>query len=235
MARRRPEEPAERPEPAPRERRLLELVLSSDSSAPSTPPDRDDASLGWPLPEVTGEGGAVDGATVEAQVATPRETNQGAANPTNQGAADPSNQGGADPTNQGAVANQGGGVDAAAKPTLGDQRQLARSVSFLSLLTVVHALVLAAIGGLAGYRWAQGRGAVFEAVVAVVSSAVALWSMLGAFHLRLALARPRDAAHQLAVAMGNLRSLFILKAIGLFLVLALSCFTLSVAAMLLSP
>ena len=47
--------------------------------------------------------------------------------------------------------------------------------------------------------------------------------------------RDDDDAGHLSAAFGNLRSLFILKGIGLFLMLAVSCFTFSVAAMLLAP
>ena len=111
----------------------------------------------------------------------------------------------------------------------------ARTLGGLVAATFLHGLVFAALGSIAVWRWSQSSGAVFEAVAGVVAAAFGLWSFLAAFHLRRVVVRDDDDAGHLSAAFGNLRSLFILKGIGLFRMLAVSCFTFSVAAMLLAP
>lgn len=111
-------------------------------------------------------------------------------------------------------------------------RSLARTVGLTGLFSV-------AIGSIVIAQITMGRVNVIAVVAGVLVGAIGLWSLLGGYHLnRIGAARTgqgtrEDAAH-LVAAFGNLRSIFLLKAIGLFLVLALSCFAFSVVASLLA-
>jgi hypothetical protein len=105
-------------------------------------------------------------------------------------------------------------------------RSLARTIAGVGVLSV-------AIGGICIAQWAVGRASVPSAVFAVLAFAVGLWSLLASWHFHRVVSTADDV-HQLASAFGNLRSIFILKAIGFFLALALSCFAFSIVASLLA-
>jgi hypothetical protein len=90
------------------------------------------------------------------------------------------------------------------------------------------------ISAICAAQWATGRASVPSAVVAVLTFAIGLWSVLAGFHLGRALRSEKDGAHQLVRTFSNLRSIFILKAVGLFLCLALGCFAFSIVASLLA-
>ena len=95
-------------------------------------------------------------------------------------------------------------------------------------------LATLAISAICAAQWATGRASVPSAVVAVLTGAIGLWSVLAGFHLGRALRSEKDGAHQLVRTFSNLRSIFILKAVGLFLCLALGCFAFSIVASLLA-
>ncbi|WP_157068812.1 hypothetical protein [Sandaracinus amylolyticus] len=115
----------------------------------------------------------------------------------------------------------------------------ARMVRSLAGWLGVTGLATLAICGVFAAQWAQGRGSVPSAALAVISGAIGLWSLLAGWHFGRVVRRHRDertadALHQLVSAFGHLRSILILKAIGLFLVLGLSCFAFSIVASLLA-
>lgn len=106
-------------------------------------------------------------------------------------------------------------------------RSLARTVGLTGLCSI-------SIGAIVVAQLVMGRGNVPSAVAAVLVAAIGAWSLLAAFHFQRVGRSDREDAAQLVAAFGNLRSIFLLKAIGLFLVLALSCFAFSVVASLLA-
>lgn len=106
-------------------------------------------------------------------------------------------------------------------------RSLARTVGLAGLCSI-------AIGAIVVAQLMIGRGNVPSVVAAVLVAAIGVWSLLAAFHFQRVGRSDREDAAQLVAAFGNLRSIFLLKAIGLFLVLALSCFAFSVVASLLA-
>ncbi|UJR83104.1 Hypothetical protein I5071_51700 [Sandaracinus amylolyticus] len=115
----------------------------------------------------------------------------------------------------------------------------ARMVRSLAGWLGVTGVVTLAICGVFAAQWAQGRGSVPSAALAVISGAIGLWSLLAGWHFGRVVRRHRDertadALHQLVSAFGHLRSILILKAIGLFLILGLSCFAFSIVASLLA-
>lgn len=114
-----------------------------------------------------------------------------------------------------------------------------RSIRSLAGWLALTGLTTLAICGVLGAQWSQGRGSVPSAVAAVLTGAVGLWSLLAGWHLGRAVRLDRHAAspqavHQLVSGFSHLRSILILKAIGLFLVLGLSCFAFSIVASLLA-
>lgn len=102
-------------------------------------------------------------------------------------------------------------------------RSLAAWIALTGIATALIALVCVA-------QWALGRGNVPSAVLLVVSFAVGLWNVMAGVHLGRVFAKGQRDADQLVRAFSHLRSIFILRAISLFLVLALSCFAFSILA-----
>lgn len=98
----------------------------------------------------------------------------------------------------------------------------------------ITAIATLGVCGVLAAQWAQGRGSVPSAVAAVLTGAVGVWTLLAGWHLGRVVRTDHDDAHELVSAFGNLRSILILKAIGLFLVLGLSCFAFSIIASLLA-
>jgi hypothetical protein len=97
----------------------------------------------------------------------------------------------------------------------------------LGVLMLLNTALYAAIAGAGALRYARDRGAIPEVVLAIIALGLTVWGGLGGYHLLRASRGKTDAGHQLAGAFSNLRSIFILKGTGLFLVLALSCFAFS--------
>ena len=97
-----------------------------------------------------------------------------------------------------------------------------------------HSLAFLAIGSLLLVRWFKGFATPPELALAIVALGI------GLVHLRASgqLSRfGKDARHDGAVlssSLASLRSIFVLKAVVLFVVLALSCFSLSMAISLIA-
>jgi hypothetical protein len=106
-------------------------------------------------------------------------------------------------------------------------RSLARTAGLTGLFSV-------AIGSIVIAQIAYGRINVIAVVAGVLVGAIGFWSLLAGYHFQRVGKSGREDAAQLVASFGNLRSIFLLKAIGLFLVLALSCFAFSVVASLLA-
>lgn len=106
-------------------------------------------------------------------------------------------------------------------------RSLARTLGLTGLFSI-------AIGAIVVSQLSLGRGDVPSVVAGVLIGAIGAWSLLAGFHFHRVGRTPREDALQLVAAFGNLRSIFLLKAIGLFLALALSCFAFSIVASLLA-
>lgn len=106
-------------------------------------------------------------------------------------------------------------------------RSLAGWIGLTGLATIGISVVCAV-------QWATGRASVPSAVAAVLMGGIGLWSMLAGWHFGRALRKERESAHQLVRSFSNLRSIFILKAVTLFLSLALGCFAFSIVASLLA-
>lgn len=106
-------------------------------------------------------------------------------------------------------------------------RSLARTVALTGLFSI-------AIGAIVVAQLTLGHGNVPSVVAGVLVGAIGLWSLLAGFHFHRVGRTQREDAAQLVAAFGNLRSIFLLKAIGLFLALALSCFAFSIVASLLA-
>lgn len=121
-------------------------------------------------------------------------------------------------------------VTAAAKAAVVDAsghvrlRHMARR---LGVLVLMNALIYATIAVGGALRYAADRSAIPEVVAAIIALGLTIWGTLSGYHLLRASRGKPDAGHQLAGAFSNLRSIFILKGTGLFLVLALSCFAFS--------
>lgn len=107
------------------------------------------------------------------------------------------------------------------------ERRLIRSLAAWIALTGIGAM---AIGGVCIAQWVLGRGNVPSAVLLVLSSAIGFWSVMAGIHLGRVVAKGHRDAHELVRAFSHLRSIFILRAISLFLLLALSCFAFSIVA-----
>ncbi|MDQ3035506.1 MAG: hypothetical protein M3Y87_24080 [Myxococcota bacterium] len=106
-------------------------------------------------------------------------------------------------------------------------RSLAGWIGLTGLATVGISITCAV-------QWATGRASVPSAVIAVLMGGIGLWSLLAGWHFGRALRKEREGAHQLVRSFSNLRSIFILKAVTLFLSLALGCFAFSIVASLLA-
>lgn len=106
-------------------------------------------------------------------------------------------------------------------------RSLARTVALTGLSSI-------AIGSIVIAQLTLGHGNVPSVVAGVLVGAIGLWSLLAGFHFYRVGRTQREDAAQLVAAFANLRSIFLLKAIGLFLALALSCFAFSIVASLLA-
>lgn len=104
---------------------------------------------------------------------------------------------------------------------------LARTMGLTGLLIIV-------VGAVATVEAAQGRARAAFGVLAVLAAATGLWTLLSAWHFQRAVRGDRGHTRQIVDAFSNLRSIVILRALALFLLLALSCFSLSVAVSLLA-
>lgn len=111
-----------------------------------------------------------------------------------------------------------------------EQRMIRSLASWIALT----GLAMIGVSAVCGAQWATGRASVPSAVVSVLAGAIGLWSLLAGWHFGRVVASDRDDTHQLVRAFSNLRSIFILQAIGLFLALALGCFAFSIVASLLA-
>lgn len=116
---------------------------------------------------------------------------------------------------------------AGAAPDRSSHVQLLRMARRLGVLSLVNALLFATIAVGGALRYAADRRAIPEVVAAIIALGLTIWGTLSGYHLLRASRGEPDAGHQLAGAFSNLRSIFILKGTGLFLVLALSCFAFS--------
>jgi hypothetical protein len=105
--------------------------------------------------------------------------------------------------------------------------EVARMARRLGVVLIVNAALYAGVAASGALRYHRDRSAIPEVVLAIVAAGLALWGALAGHHLWRAGAGGRDAGHELAGAFSNLRSIFVLKGTGLFLVLALACFAFS--------
>lgn len=97
----------------------------------------------------------------------------------------------------------------------------------LGIIVLLNATLYAAIATAGAIRYANDRSAIPEVVLAIIALGLTVWGSLSGYHLLRASRGGKNAGHQLAGAFSNLRSIFVLKGTGLFLVLALSCFAFS--------
>ncbi len=104
---------------------------------------------------------------------------------------------------------------------------LLRMARRLGVIVIVNAMLYASIAVGGALRYAGDRSAIPEVVAAIIALGLTIWGSLSGYHLLRASGGKPNAGHQLAGAFSNLRSIFILKGTGLFLVLALSCFAFS--------
>jgi hypothetical protein len=109
----------------------------------------------------------------------------------------------------------------------GSHVRLLRMARRLGVLVLINALLFGSIALGGALRYAGDRAAIPEVVAAIIALGLTLWGTLAGYHLLRASRGKPNAGHQLAGAFSNLRSIFILKGTGLFLVLALSCFAFS--------
>ena len=105
--------------------------------------------------------------------------------------------------------------------------RLLRMARRLGVLVLLNALLYASIAAGGALRYAGDRTAIPEVVAAIIALGLTIWGTLSGYHLLRASRGKPNAGHQLGGAFSNLRSIFILKGTGLFLVLALSCFAFS--------
>lgn len=126
----------------------------------------------------------------------------------------------------GAVASSAVAASASSASASGHVRLL-RMARRLGVLVLLNALLYASIAVGGALRYAGDRTAIPEVVAAIVALGLTIWGTLSGYHLFRASGGKPNAGHQLAGAFANLRSIFILKGTGLFLVLALSCFAFS--------
>jgi len=90
-----------------------------------------------------------------------------------------------------------------------------------------HTLVLAALATLSIVRWSKGLATPPELALAVLSSGVALVHFRAGLRFSRVGRKQASDAHLLAGALGDLRTVIVLKAVALFLALTLLCFSLS--------
>jgi hypothetical protein len=118
-------------------------------------------------------------------------------------------------------------VTTAAVPFEPAERRMIRSLAAWIALTGIATM---SIGGICTAQWATGRGNVPSAVLLVLSFAIGFWNIMAGIHLGRVVAKGHRDAHELVRGFSHLRSIFILRAISLFLLLALSCFAFSILA-----
>ena len=98
----------------------------------------------------------------------------------------------------------------------------------------VHSLALLAFASLSLVRWAKGLASPPELALMVLAIGIALLHLRASSHLsRLGRDEKRDGAI-LASSLTSLRAVLVLKAIALFLALALVCFALSLVVSLIA-
>jgi hypothetical protein len=105
--------------------------------------------------------------------------------------------------------------------------EVARMARRLAVVLIANAALYAGVAASGALRYHRDRTAIPEVVLAVVAAGLALWGALAGHHLWRAGAGGPEAGHELAGAFSQLRSIFVLKGTGLFLVLALACFAFS--------
>lgn len=106
-------------------------------------------------------------------------------------------------------------------------RDARRARRTIAVAVLVHALVLGLLGGFSLFRWSKGWATPPELAIAVLSIGIALVHLRAGWRFsRLGRQEVRDG-RLLAGAMADLRTVIVMKAIALFLALALVCFSLS--------
>lgn len=129
--------------------------------------------------------------------------------------------------------SKGGEPDAAdprppASPgAAGPDRQLLPGARRAAWLATLNTLLYLCVAGLGVLRHRADPDATFEVVLAVLALGLAFWGASASRHLFRAARGGPDAGHALASAFGSIRSVFIFKGTGLFLLLAISCFAFS--------